>query len=496
MYIIKNAFRNIYRNKGKNILIGIITIVITLCTCIGLSINKASSNLVDTYTSKNPLAVSFSLDMKTLREADDSVKTNFQSLTIEDIQKYADSSLVKDYYYTLEANINGNNLNPIENNKKPTDMPDDNNENNTFKKKEIENIGDFRITAYSNFAYLDDFTNGSKSITSGQMIDKDTTDKVVVISESLAEENSLQLNDEIILSLPTDENVTFTYKIIGIYKENSSDDNSSFIQMNALNSSNQIYTNISSIEEILDKSGTNNDTTKLVKSDGLSAKFYLNNNDDLENFEKEAKEKGLSEYYQVTTNENEILLTLKPIENLKTFSVNFLIVILIIGLVVLSVINFLNIRDRKYEIGVLRAIGMSKMKVTIQLVLEGLFISLASIIIGISIGIFASQPVTNKMLESEIESLKEEQSQTEENFGKGGFEKPSENIPTGNHDNFNRGNSKNSNVGYVDNLNIKIDFITILELFAVGIIITILSSLIALVMINKYSPNKILQNRI
>ena len=44
MYIIKNALRCISRSKGRNILIGIIAVVISISACLGLSIRQASEN--------------------------------------------------------------------------------------------------------------------------------------------------------------------------------------------------------------------------------------------------------------------------------------------------------------------------------------------------------------------------------------------------------------------------------------------------------------------
>ena len=63
MIIVKNAFRNMLRNKGRNFLIGIIITIITLCTCIALAIHQAGVNLVQTYKDTNPLSISFSLNM-------------------------------------------------------------------------------------------------------------------------------------------------------------------------------------------------------------------------------------------------------------------------------------------------------------------------------------------------------------------------------------------------------------------------------------------------
>ena len=47
MYIIKNARRCIGRSKGRNILIGIIALVIAVSACIGLSIRQAAEDKVD-----------------------------------------------------------------------------------------------------------------------------------------------------------------------------------------------------------------------------------------------------------------------------------------------------------------------------------------------------------------------------------------------------------------------------------------------------------------
>ena len=163
MYIIKNAFKNITRNKGKNILICTIITVITICSCIGLSIYKAGKNLVNNYVKTNPLEISFSIDMQKLRNASDDEKNSFKSLTVENIKEYANSQLVKDYYYTLESSLNSSSIEAVADNKRPnSDMPEqfDDKENN----KKMNNMGDFRITAYSNFAYLADFSEVNKKL--------------------------------------------------------------------------------------------------------------------------------------------------------------------------------------------------------------------------------------------------------------------------------------------------------------------------------------------
>ena len=494
MYILKNAVKNTTRNKSKNILICIIITVITICSCITLSIYKAGTNLVTTYKKTNSLEVSLNLDMQKLRSASNEEKSSFSSISVDDIKNYANSSLIKDYYYTLEASLSSNSINPVEDNKKPSNNEEDKPSDQNEEKKKF-NMGDFRITAYSNFAYLSDFTDGNKKITSGKMVTGSSNENEIVISSSLASTNNLKVGDEVTFTLSDNEEETFTYKVIGIYSSTNEQSDNNFMQMNALNEANQIYANLSSIENILKKQDNDND--KLIDSNGLQAKFYLNKNSDLKKFEKEVKNKGLSKYYNVDTNENEITETLKPINNIKTFSLNFLIVVLTLGTIILTIINVLNIRDRKYEIGVLRAIGMSKLKVTLQLMCETFIIALFSLIVGTTIGIILSQPVTDKILSSEISSYQEKTDNLEKNFGGSNMERPSEQIQK---DDFKGKENKNmkqdKTTTYVDSLKVKIDFLTILELFGVSILLTLVSTATVSIIINKYNPNKILQNRL
>ena len=49
MYIFKNAWKNITRNKGRNILIEIIIIVIAAASSITLAIRESANKIVTAY---------------------------------------------------------------------------------------------------------------------------------------------------------------------------------------------------------------------------------------------------------------------------------------------------------------------------------------------------------------------------------------------------------------------------------------------------------------
>lgn len=497
MYIFKNAYLSIIRRLGRNVLIAIVITIITIGSFVALAINNSGNELVESYKNNNPLIVNFTLDTMTLREASDDEKEAYKAITVEDIENYGDSSYVDGYYYTKETTLSSEKIDAIDNSMLKFD---DEEKNKNIPDRGGKGMGggmsfsqgDFRFTAYSDFSYLEDFLSGNKKIIFGSMIEKDNTDKLIVISEELAKENDIEVGDKIVFYLPSDEDITFKLEVYGIYEEVvQEEDSSSFMNMTSMTSSNQIYTNMTTMDKILSKTEDEGEEYRMVASNGLTAKFYLTSQNDLEAFEEEVREKGLSDFYQIGTNEEEILASLKPIQNLSDYSLSFLIVILIIGAVILTIINMINIRERKYEIGVLRAIGMKKSKVNLQILVETLMVAIVALFIGSLTGLFVSQPITNQMLKNEIESYQQETIQQTENFGSDKFS----GGPGGMRENKNQMIEKYGNVDYLNNLTITIDFSIIAKLLGLSILLIACSSFVSVMYINRYDPNKILQNR-
>ena len=474
MYIVKNAWINIKRHLGRNILIGLIVLVVALSSTVALSINTSGNKLIESYKNKNELAVSFRLDMSKLRDEN----TTYTKLSVSDIENYANSDYVSSYYYTLDASLSSDEINaidmsekfePKDNSKTPPEgeMPGGRGEN----KQNMESLGDFKITAYSDTSYIENFINGTSKITSGSMINSDDEENHIVISEELANQNDLEVGDEITFYLPSDSSKTYTFEITGIFETTSDSSSEDFLNMNALNAQNQIYTNITVINNILEE---------VDNSNGLNATIYLKSQDDLEAYTEEVKEKGLSDYYTLSDNSDEITNTLTPIKSISNFSMTFLIIILIVGAIILAVINMLYIRDRKYEIGVLRAIGMSKVKLILSLLAELFIVTVIAFIIGIIGGKLLSQPVTNKMLENEIASQQAQTENTRANFGERGFERP---------------NEQRANQNYEDSLKVTLDTKTMILLFSFGLILVTVSGSVSAIFITKYNPNQILRNQ-
>ncbi len=68
MYIIKNALRCIGRSKGRNILIGIIALVIAVSACIGLSIRQAAESAKESALEGMSVTATISYDRSSAME--------------------------------------------------------------------------------------------------------------------------------------------------------------------------------------------------------------------------------------------------------------------------------------------------------------------------------------------------------------------------------------------------------------------------------------------
>lgn len=213
----------------------------------------------------------------------------------------------------------------------------------------------------------------------------------------------------------------------------------------------------------------------------MSVTYVLKNYKSLEKFKTEVKEKGLNENLEVQDNLSEVKEKVEAISNVKTFAITFLIIILIIGAILLFTLNMIHIRERKYEIGVLRTIGMTKRKLTLQFVFEMLIIAIFSLLIGTGIGACFSVPISNHLLKSEIEASSEKVRDINNNFGKREENKTSE--------------ISNASIEKIEDMHAVVNFSVILELFGIGILLTILSSSASMIAIQRFSPLTILKER-
>lgn len=527
MYILKNSLLSILRNKGRNILIGLIILAIACSTTVTLAIRNTANNIVKSYEESNDLIATISFNRNQLmgqfkggegaQKENIEAFNNIESYTIENVKNYGDSQYLKGYYYTYSTSLNSDTLSKatdsfeyeVEDKQTSTStnttttttqgansfnggnrpggenqgqmserhtMTEKNTTTIITKSKEIfessRNLtGDFKLDGYSSYDAMTNFVNGTYKVSKGEMI-SDFSEYQCVISSELATLNEITVGDTITLKNPTTEK-TYDFTVTGIYTDNN--DNNESAKMYS-ESANTIIVGSKLVELLVA------DDSTLVTN--ITPSFILNGEEYIEAFEAELKEKGLSEYYQINTNLEELQNATKSIENVKTFATTFLLITLIISSLVLFVINMINIRERKYEIGVYRTIGMSKFKLTIQFMLELILVTGIALIVGAVIGGFLAKPVGNMLLENEIQTTQNEQQQISENFGNGG----KLDIPEMQFNNREQVNS-------IDSLEAVVDFTVIIQLLGIGILLTLISGLASMISIIKFSPLTILKER-
>lgn len=177
-------------------------------------------------------------------------------------------------------------------------------------------------------------------------------------------------------------------------------------------------------------------------------------------------------YYIFDANNEAYEKMMGPIENVEYFAKMGLYGILIAGAIILSLIAMLAIKDRKYELGVLLSLGESKIKLIGQLVIETIIILILSFIIAFPVSSVTSNSVGNILLNNELEIQTKETSES----------------PRG----FMRSDPMLNNVETIDKLDVSISNDVIFQLFGLGIMIAVISTIIPSISILRYNPKTIL----
>lgn len=504
MYLIKNAWKNIRRSLGKNILIGIIILIVALSSCLALSIKQAAKKTEEQGLSDINVTANISYDRKSMMEdmqppTDSSdlndetseedrkakMKEMFssQSLSLNELKSYAKASSVKDFYYTMQASLNGNDsLSAIE-----SESDDNAPEGMQGKGKEMES-GDFTMIAYSSYDAMSEFQSGVKSIDEGSLFSLESENECI-ISDELALYNSLEVGDTITFVNPDNSEETFTLTIVGTY---TSSDTSSAGFMSS-DPANQIYTNYQTLNTMVKTSKANsaNSEDSTYISGQVNGTYVFDSVEDYEKFDTQARKLGLDDSYTISSTDiTAYEQSLEPLLNLSNYATIFLWIILVIGGIILLIFNIFRLKERKYEIGVLAAIGMNKAKIAFQFMMEMFIITFLSIIIGAGIGSAISVPITNSLLANStttntMDSQMPEGMSTPPNQGNSN----NDNVTFGGRD------KPQSNVDYISEISSATDIVVIIQLLGIGILLTIISGGISVFVILRYEPLKILSNR-
>lgn len=517
MYIVKNALKCIGRSKGRNILIGVIALVIALSACLGLSIRQAAQSAKDAALEGMSVTATISFDRQAMmsemeknstppsmdgggfdRESFSAQMGEVSSLTLSDYEKYATASTVQDFYYTATAYLNESDSLLAVSNESDTDSEANAPNGNGGTKgpgMQQRQMGDFTVLGYSSDLAMTEFLNGTASVTSGAVFEMGTEEKVCLVSEELATYNSLSVGDVITLIDPSDESVSYSLTVVGIYASSSSNEFSSSPFGASQDPANRIYMSAAAMIDLFGET----EGTDSTPSYTLNATYVFADVEAYERFEEEVREMGLPEEYTVSSSDlSAFENSIAPLETLSTMAGWFLLVILIIGAIILIVLNIFNVRERKYEIGVLTAMGMKKWKVATQFLCEILAVVMVAVLLGAAIGAVSSVPLTNALLEGQIESQSEQKMMTEESFGRpqGGLDgnmpqgEMGEMIPPDDDRGFGAPMTE-----YISEIDSAMNLTVVWQMLGIGLLLSLFAGAVSILFVMRYDPLKILANR-
>ena len=205
-------------------------------------------------------------------------------------------------------------------------------------------------------------------------------------------------------------------------------------------------------------------------ADGVDAIYYLKQPDMLAAFEAELRIKGLPDDYVVRTDESAFERIIGPAESLNKLSLTFLIIVLVLGAIIMALLSAIAIRERKYEIGVLRAMGMKKRSVALSLWTEITAVAVICFALGIAAGSALSQPVSDSLTAWRARPAAAQSSSLADRLNEGEAEQ-------------------------AEKLDITMNGTTVLEIFGITILLASITGLVSVSRITKSEPIKILMER-
>jgi len=447
MYIIQNALKNVVRNKGRNILLAAIIFAIIATTVVTLMITNTSDRIIDEYRGQFGIEVTIErntqtfVDMRQRGEASMGI-----TITNEQYIAFAQSDLLQRSVIMNSAMVYSEAVTAI------------------GQTGELAAGHGFAIapTMQMHGNNWDDFTNGHRVLVTGEM---PVRANEVIISEELAELNGISVGDTIRLYGTVMEPAAamgFTppvYNLIvtGIYFCSAE-------SVDTWGSTTMIRQN-----EVLTIADT-------MPGAAIIARYYLRHPSYLEAFEQELRAKGLHEIFDVNTDEHLFNAIVGPVEGMRGIVMTFTIVVLVLGAIILILLSSIAIRERKYEIGVLRAMGMKKAKVGFGLWFEMITITAVCLIIGIFVGSLVAQPISTELLAQQQETSQNIQ----ENFFAG------RDIA---------GLSRVVNDDPITEIDVSLGIDTILQIMLISLLLASVAGFAAISRITKYEPIKILMER-
>lgn len=368
--MIKNAIAYITRKRNRTLIIFIILTIVLSCLYSCLTIMKSSNKIEKTlYESSNS---SISITKKDGKY--------FNVNQFKDIEKLKEIE-EKIFQYDGLAKLKGAKVVSGEQRINREDLSD-----------EFKNVVSLEATNNTKRNVL--FSSGVFTIKKGKNIGGNDKNSIIV-HEEFAKQNNLKLGDELDLELLDTEKSgkikSHKFKIIGIFSGKKQE---TYTGLSSDFSENMVFVDYPTSQEVLNKSENNKIANKILMYSGSAESTDL--------ALKKLKELKIDESkYSVEKDSNEFEESLESVSGIKHIIKIMTYSIMLGGMVVLSLILILWLRERIYEIGIFLSIGRSKIQIIMQFIFELIFISIPSIVSSLFLGNVLLKVIVDGFINSE-----------------------------------------------------------------------------------------------
>ena len=402
----ERVLSGIVRNWKRYLIITMVTMVIAASITVTTMVRTAAQKTLENYADRIGISAGFTPDLRKSLAlgTDENGYLQIPEITSDKLEEFSESKYIKDTLFTITLRVYGEEIRAVGQESQDNDpyglsfVPN--------KKGENENglvQGNCVLIAYSDFNLAEEFVLGAREIVQGDCKEDEDT---CIISKDFVEKNHLQIGDRLQVFNVQEETETFSLLVTGIY----SDETVLCSGGNGAGANNRR-------NEILVSYGTLKG--KEITAANVEAVYYLKSAESADPFEREVREKGLPDIYNVNVDADNYYMAMEPVKGLQKIMKIMFFVVTVTGLAVLSLLSVLQVQDRKYELGILRAMGMRKKSVMLMMLTESVIICMTGMILGMGLGSWMSQPIFDRVLEQQIQKAGDSRQDSSQDFGNG-----------------------------------------------------------------------------
>lgn len=454
-----------------------------------ISIQQATGNVESTIKERLGTAATIDIDYD---EWDAMSESELESLEMEEIsvdliKQIGELSYVKYYDYSMSTWLGSESVESYHDEESDVDYI-------------VEGPStDFRLKGI-NYAPVIDFEEGKAELADGRVFTDDEIEKgtsVAIISQKLADENSLNVGDTFTLA-----NDVYTYdeetgeddivnsrdvvlEIIGLFEpseaKKETDENSDsdmMILTDDMDYHNTVYV---PNEIVIDETQFNweeylkadEELAEMMEGEDESFEYYepiyyLNNPEDIEAFTEEVKPL-LPELYSVISASDQYDNIAGPIESMSKLAKYVLIVAVIATVLITGLVVLLFLRDRKRELGIYLSLGEKRSRVVGQILIEVMVVA----VIGITLSLFSGNLLAQQVSDTMMKADDNQDEYFEEYYYEGiNTDLTAEDV--------------------MDSYEVTLNSSYVLGFYGVGLVTILISTIIPLIYIVRLNPKKIL----